>query len=301
VPTPTPTAGSTATPPPASKTPPPVGSVPCGIGDGVSRPFTNCLRRPSIQHLGAVDAALQRVITEHPEVFDLTNEARPGTGEFKVKDRDAYTAWVLEALREAGFCADRDYTSLELIQVKNHHNHSEDFDIYSDTGYMLRGRPSYVQGCQPASFPVDRTADAPPPGSGCGEPYPPEIARWKVKILLKNTEYYTLDATAEVGPHPDYCANVGFFDGRIFCSMRPEGGDYYDQPQCEAWRAGIAKDTGKAGPTWVKDGVYCTGPDSGCERTPNPAQVIAYTGSGKGWGTYQVCDENDVCGYLTIP
>jgi hypothetical protein len=297
--TPTPTAAPTATNPPA-KTPGPVGSAFCGIGDGVSPPFSKCNRR-TIQHLGAVEAAIELAITEHPEVFDLTSEARPGTREFKVKDRAGYTAWVLENLREAGFCADRDYASLELIQVKNSNNISEDYDIYADSGYSLRGRPSYVQTCAPASFPVDRGADAPPAGSGCGEPYPPEIARYRVKILLKNTDYYTLDATAEVGPHPDYCATVGFTDGRIFCPMRPEGGAYFDQPQCEAWRAGIAKDTGEPGPTWVKDSTYCTGPASGCERTQNPAQVIAYTGSGLGWGTYQVCDAHDICGYLTIP
>ena len=56
--------------------------------------------------------------------------------------------------------------------------------------------------------------NVPPVGSGCGKPYPPPISRFKVKVLYKAPEYYTVDSTPLVGPNVDYCLSAGFSDGR---------------------------------------------------------------------------------------
>jgi hypothetical protein len=93
-----------------------------------------------------------------------------------------------------------------------------------------------------------------------------------------------------VGPDPDYCRAIGFTDGRGFCPVRPEG--HPERAACEAYVTGIAKDTGRPGPTWTLEGHFCTGPASGCANSPeNQYQLFVYKG-----GTYQACATNGVCG-----
>ena len=135
----------------------------------------------------------------------------------------------------------------------------------------------------------------PPAESGCGKPYPPDITRIAVKIHLKDRDYWTVDSTPLVGPDAEYCAAVGFTDGRSICAIRPEGAP--DRAACENWRAGIAKDTGQPGPTWTffpKDGppTYCSGLEAGCDHHENgPFTVKAYKG-----GLYQACTALGACG-----
>jgi hypothetical protein len=103
---------------------------------------------------------------------------------------------------------------------------------------------------------------------------------------MANWQYRVLDSTPMVGPDAAYCASIGFTDGRSLCPVRPEGAP--DRVVCENWRVGKAKDNGQPGPTWTKDGAFCTGPDSGCERIPdNQYQLFAYQS-----GTYVVSAEN---------
>ena len=141
--------------------------------------------------------------------------------------------------------------------------------------------------------------NVPPAGSGCGKPYPPMITRFTVKIHLKETDSWTIDATPLVGPDADYCLSVGFTDGRTICPIRAEGAE--DRLACELWRTGTAKDTGQPGPTWtvtLKDGTtsYCTGPTGPCEHHPNgPFSVKAYTG-----GLYKTCSEAGACGEVDV-
>jgi hypothetical protein len=141
--------------------------------------------------------------------------------------------------------------------------------------------------------------NVPPVGSGCGEPYPPMITRFKVEVHLKEADSWTVDATPLVGPNGDYCLSIGFTDGRTICSIRPEGAA--DREACELWRTGTAKDTGQPGPTWtvtLKDGTtsYCTGPTGPCERHPaGPFSVKAYLG-----GLYRACSEAGACGQVDV-
>ena len=111
----------------------------------------------------------------------------------------------------------------------------------------------------------------------------------RCKLHLYGPEYYTLDSTALVGPDVGYCAAIGYTDGRAMCPVRLE--DSPERGPCEAWRVGLAKDTGRPGPTWTVDGKYCTGPDSGCANHPdNQHNLLVYKS-----GTYKVCAESGFC------
>jgi hypothetical protein len=157
--------------------------------------------------------------------------------------------------------------------------------------------PSPTPVAQPSPTPTP-DANVPPAGNACAQPYPPPVTRFTAKIHLKEKDYWTLDSTPLVGPDAEYCAKIGFTDGRTICPLRPEGAP--DRADCEAWRVGRAKDTGQVGPTWTfvgKDGTtsYCTGPLSPCEHVGNPYLLKAYLG-----GLYRVCNEAGACGEVDV-
>ena len=136
----------------------------------------------------------------------------------------------------------------------------------------------------------------PPQGSGCGEPYPPELAMINVKLHIKAPEYFTLDSTPLVGPNPEFCQEIGYTDGRQFCPVRLEQDP--ERRACEAWVMGNAEDTGKPGPTWTREWeTHCTSfAESGCEHNPdNPFSLFIQTG---GW--YQACRGEDICGEVEV-
>jgi hypothetical protein len=277
------------------KTPAPVGAVTCPIGPGSATAV--CKKGPA--QLGAdVDAAIDQLIQQAPAIFNLSDASPAGSTLYRVLDKDAYVAGVLDNLRTVGLCADRDYTTLQLIQVKNGNDSSEDYSIYTAKGYVNRSASGYQDTCKPASFPIDADPNGPPAGSGCGRPYPPPISKMSLEILLHGSGKFTLDSTPVVGPDRTYCAAVGFTDGRSFCQLRAEGGAFTDRAACELYLVGQAVDTGTPGPTWARDGNSCTGPDSGCDHVPdNPFQLWVYAGGG---GSYSVCADNDVCGSLDV-
>ena len=239
--------------------------------------------------LAEVETAMELLIQQKPQIFDLNNEYAPETRAFKVLDREAYMNGLVANLRAAGLCSERDPDDalLETIRVKRSSDSSEDYDVLLASGHMRRGTGAYRQTCVPSSFPVDRAADAPPIGSGCGRPYPPPVTRLNCKLHLRGTEFYTLDSTPIVGPDVAYCASIGYTDGRSLCPVRVENAP--DRVACENWRVGKAKDTGRPGPTWTKsDGSYCTGPDSGCQNHPDSQYQLFTYRSGK----YTVTAEN---------
>ena len=143
--------------------------------------------------------------------------------------------------------------------------------------------------------------NVPPAGSGCGKPYPPPITRFKVKVMYKLPEYYTVDSTPFVGPDAPYCISAGFTDGRSICPVRLE--DAPDREACEVWRSGIAADTGQPGPTWtwIENGTgrtsFCSSAaDAPCDHHPNgPFTVKAFRG-----GLYRVCTEAGACGEVQV-
>jgi hypothetical protein len=303
------------------KTPAPVWSVSCSLGYGTDE--TECSQKKA-QHIDAVDAAIDALVHDAPEIFDLKDDANADTRQYRVLDKQAYLAGVLHFLRQAGFCADVDYTTLEHIQVKNAVTSSEDYSIYmliGSKGYIRRRitgvhsqAGSYLKTCSPAAFPLEDDPNAPPPGSGCGRPYPPPVTRFNVKIHVRNPESdpeaWVLDSTPIVGPRPDYCKAIGFTDGRFFCPVRAESAS--DRYACENFAVGIAPDTGQYGPTWShfaawnsarweKDsGHFCVSrEESGCARSAgNPYQLHVYPG---GAGQYFVCtSDGSICGDVYV-
>jgi hypothetical protein len=277
---------------PATPTPtPPVSGVgdsfnhaSCPLGKG--SPNAECSRKHEAL-LSDVETAMDLLLQQKPQIFDLTNEYEGGTRAYMVKDKEAYMEGLVANLRAAGLCSERDADDAEqeTIRVKDSAEFSEDYDVLLSTGHMRRGTGAYRQTCTPSSFPLERSEDAPPIGSGCGRPYPPPVTRFRCKVHLKG-EFYTLDSTPLVGPDAAYCFSVGF-DGQTICPIRPEGST--DRKACEDWRVGKAKDTGRPGPTWTKaDGSYCTGPESGCQNSPdNQYQLWTFTS-----GSYTVTAEN---------
>jgi hypothetical protein len=237
------------------------------------------------QLLGEVEEAMDLLVKEKPQIFDLESEYAPGTRAYIVRDKEGYLNGLIANLRAAGNCAERDPddATQETIRVKNASDFSEEFDVLLSSGHMRRGNGMFRRTCSPSNFPVDRPADAPPIGSGCGRPYPPPVTRFNCKVHLKGSPF-TLDATPQVGPDLPYCASIGFPD-RAICPVRPEGA--VDRTACENWRVGKAKDTGRYGPTWTTNGKACTGPDSGCENSPNQYQLFGYRP-----GSYTATAEN---------
>jgi hypothetical protein len=272
--------------PPASGSTDTFNDAGCALGKG--DPGARCDRTRG-QLTDAYETAINLLVQQKPAIFDLHDEAAPDTRAYKVLDKDAYLDGLVQNLRAAHLCAERDPDdgSQQTIKLKNTNDFSEDYDTLLSTGHIRRGQGAYRQSCKPASFPVDRDKDAPPIGSGCGRPYPPVVTRFNCKIHIKSPEFYTLDSTPLVGPDGAYCAALGYTDGRTICPVRPEGTD--DREACENWRVGKAKDTGRPGPTWTKgDGGYCTGKESGCENHPSSQYLLNTYKS----DTYTVTAEN---------
>ena len=143
----------------------------------------------------------------------------------------------------------------------------------------------------PAPTPEATPTPAPPPsGSGCGNPLPPEVSRMNTKIHLRGANKWTLDTTPLVGPDGDYCRKIGFTDGRLFCAIRTEGTS--DRIACETYAVGTARDTGRSGPTWYRDGQLCTGEISGCQNHEDN-QYLLYVYKG---GLYKACTRDGICG-----
>jgi len=294
---------STSTPPstvPATPDPGPgsgggeVGSSSCPLGDGSPAAVCTEPRRGTARLVEQVQGAIDFLVSRKPEIFDTEDEAVPGSGQYRVLDREAYLGGVVANLRAAGLCAQRDPDdyNYERIDVKSDNDVSETYDILLGSGHVRRGE-THRETCRPAAFPIDRS-HLPPAGSGCGAPYPPPITRFNAKLHYEGGTYHILDSTALVGPDAEYCASIGFTDARSWCPVRQEGSP--ERYPCEAWSVGDAKDTGRPGPTWTRNGQYCTGPASGCENHPsNQHQVLAYAA-----GEYVMCAANGACGSLTV-
>jgi hypothetical protein len=123
----------------------------CPIGKG--SPDAAC-SRTSPQLLSAVEAAIDRIIRDRPALFNLKEESVAGTGQYRVLDKEAYIDGVMANLRSAGLCAARSL-DLELVQAKSTNGFSEDFDIWTSSGFIRRSGSAYRQTCTPAAFPLE--------------------------------------------------------------------------------------------------------------------------------------------------
>ena len=107
----------------------------------------SCGREKS-SFLSVVDAAIDQVAQEHPEVFNLAGR-QPGEGWYEIADVARYDLYVMEAIKAKGFCARHDG---EELVVKKENKWSEHFDISTSEGNVRRGDGSYRSTCYPAAF-----------------------------------------------------------------------------------------------------------------------------------------------------
>ncbi|HLQ23549.1 MAG TPA: hypothetical protein VK132_10095 [Gemmatimonadales bacterium] len=141
----TPTAAPTPTPTP-SVTPTP-SATSCRYGMGTVN--TSCARN-NPTFLGDVDAAINLLGQQHPELFNF-NDTNGGDA-WRVLDADRFYAGVIANLQAKDYCAGFD---LQNLQVKNSNEFSEDYDILLSSNFIRRGASSYRETCSPANFPLD--------------------------------------------------------------------------------------------------------------------------------------------------
>ncbi len=265
----------------------------CRLGQGSAN--TDCERTTS-RLLPQMEAAMELLVQNKPQIFDLQDETQPGTRAYRILDHGAYMDGLVANLQAAGLCAQRDLddAAQQQIFVKESNDYSEEFDVVLSSGYMRRGNGAYRSTCTPAAFPVDRPTDAPPLGSGCYQPFPPHLYTMNCKEHVKGVDYTEMDSTPIVADVL-YCAAIGYTDGRGQCPLRMEGA--VDRVACENWRAGTAKDNGRPGPTWTNSkGEYCTGPESGCMNHPDSQYKLRVYKT----GDYTVCAQEGRCCTRTI-
>lgn len=123
-------------------------SCPLGTGD----PGAACSSR-SPELTAAVEAAIDRLVRERPELFDLSEEAAPDTGQYRVRDKEGYLDGLVASLRAAGLCAERTLDRQRIL-AKSTNAFSEEWDVLTSRGFIWRGSYSYRQTCEPAVFPV---------------------------------------------------------------------------------------------------------------------------------------------------
>ncbi len=119
-----------------------------------------------------------------------------------------------------------------------------------------------------------------PAGMVC-DPTPPPLLRLAVSEWRQHGDGWVLNSDPVVPNVDHYCDRVGFGDWK-FCFTRSEGDA--QRVACDYLVTGIAKDTGRWGPTWTVDGFACDG-KAACVNSPdNQYKAIA-----RGPGLYEAC------------
>ena len=129
-----PLARANPAPSPAGCSLPPSSEVACG--------------RTTPQFLDDVEAAVDQVLKQKPELFDFGRTAS-GTDWPLVKDMPAYHLAVVNALATKGYCGRFDG---EEIQLKRSNETSEHYDVNYADRYVRRGPGIYRTSCYPAAF-----------------------------------------------------------------------------------------------------------------------------------------------------
>ena len=116
----------------------------CGLprGTGIGR---NCPRLRA-SYAAELEAAIEKVIEEHPWFFDF-RRARGGPTSYRVRNPAGYNREVVENLRRAGFCALDDG---QEIGIKTTNDFSDHYQILSSDLFVIRGLPSNRSTCFPA-------------------------------------------------------------------------------------------------------------------------------------------------------
>jgi hypothetical protein len=132
----------------------------------------------------------------------------------------------------------------------------------------------------PVPTPTPKPGIVLPAGMVC-DPTPPPLLWVKFGKWRQRGPGWILDSEPIVKNVDHYCDRVGLGDWR-YCQTRPEG-----DPQriaCDYLMTGIAKDTGRWGPTWRVDGMPCDGTNQCLNDSENQFKVIA-----RGSGLFEAC------------
>jgi hypothetical protein len=97
--------------------------------------------------LGRVNKAINLLVEQQPEIFDLNNKVCEDC--YYVRNVDKYTAGVIRNLNAKGLCAQNDG---EEMAVKESNSYNEQFDILLSSGHIRRGGGSYRLTCRPSWF-----------------------------------------------------------------------------------------------------------------------------------------------------
>ena len=149
--------------------------------------------------------------------------------------------------------------------------------------------PSNPPTTTPATNPAAAATPTPNPFlAQCGDPTPPPLYGMKLKIHVDNGDRKQLDSKPIVPNLNGYCGKVGLGDQGLYCETRPEGS--VQREACDALVVGKAKDTGRVGPTWTRNGQPCfaagdTGGQPGCVNLPDNQFLIV----ARGPGNYLAC------------
>lgn len=98
--------------------------------------------------LADVEAAIDQLYKEHPELFDFS-KGLPGTGWPKLVNQEGYIVLMIQKMMAKGYCAR--YDGAELV-VKKENRLSDQYDIVHGDGFVRRGAGSYRATCYPAAF-----------------------------------------------------------------------------------------------------------------------------------------------------
>jgi len=109
----------------------------------------SCAREGDTLYIGDVTAAVEQVMKQKPELFDLDKTA-PGTSWPAVKDIPAYHGAVVAELVTKGYCAKDD--GEEIAVKKGSNGVSEQFDVNYQDRYVRLGPGIYRASCYPAAF-----------------------------------------------------------------------------------------------------------------------------------------------------
>jgi hypothetical protein len=118
------------------------------IGDGVVK--AQCAKG-SATFFGAVDGAIEKLVQDRPQLFNLNDVESPGS--YRVVDVEGYYQGLVDQLGTMGLCAQMDPTGA-VLQVKAGNESSEAFRVLTSKGFTARGHWIYQNTCTPASFPV---------------------------------------------------------------------------------------------------------------------------------------------------
>jgi hypothetical protein len=145
-PTPTPAPGTDPTPAPTPT--PPTTSQPGHCSPGGGSGGGNQCRKEAPQFLDDVTAAVDDVVAQNPQMFDLAD--MKGEKGYKILDPSAFQDKVAMRLRQKGYCAQVD--NYEEIGVKMDNSFAESYDIVLSTNHIRRGQSSYEVTCRPPWF-----------------------------------------------------------------------------------------------------------------------------------------------------